>query len=218
MTAPDIFSLGIVLHEMSTGNRPFEGASSAELISSILRDSPPPVNELRPELPADLARVIRRCLEKDPRYRMQTARDVSIEFRDLARTATRPTPISASPLRSPRITDSGAAPADEGFWVAVLPFEYSGSNPDLVALAKGLSEDVVTGLSRFSYLRVIARGSTAKYSSESGDIRAIGKELGARYVMEGSIRHAGAKIRIAVQLVDASSGEKLEQMATFEGH
>ena len=53
---------------------------------------------------------------------------------------------------------------------------------------------------RFSYLRVIARGSTAKYSSESGDVRAIGKELGARYVMEGSLRQAGAKLRIAVQL------------------
>ena len=72
-----------------------------------------------------------------------------------------------------------------------------------------MSEEVVTGLSRFSYLRVIARGSTAKYSSESGDIRAIGRELGARYVMEGSIRQAGAKVRIAVQLVDATTGAHL---------
>jgi adenylate cyclase len=64
-------------------------------------------------------------------------------------------------------------------------------------------------LSRFSYLRVIARGSTVKYSSDSGDIRAIGKELGARYVMEGSIRQAGNKLRLAVQLVDAVSGAHL---------
>src|SRR5208337_1947903 len=62
------------------------------------------------------------------------------------------------------------------------------------------------GPSRFSYLRVIARGSTAKYSSESGDIRAIGKELGARYLMEGSLRQAGTKLRLAVQLVDAATG------------
>src|SRR4029077_21276470 len=96
-----------------------------------------------------------------------------------------------------------------GFWVAVLPFKYSGNNADLTALAEGLSEEIVTGLSRFSYLRVIARGSTAKYSSEAGDIRAIGKELGARYVMEGSLRQAGTKLRIAVQLVDASSGAHL---------
>ena len=106
-------------------------------------------------------------------------------------------------------SDSGAVRADEGFWVAVLPFKYSGNNADLAALADGLSEDVVTGLSRFSYLRVIARGSTAKYSSESGDVRAIGKELGARYVMEGSLRQAGTKLRLAVQLVDAVSGAHL---------
>ena len=74
----------------------------------------------------------------------------------------------------------------------MLPFKYTGSNQDLKALAEGLSEEVVTGLSRFSYLRVIARGSTAKYSSESGDVRAMGRELGARYVMEGSLRQAGS--------------------------
>ncbi len=67
----------------------------------------------------------------------------------------------------------------------------------------------MTGLSRFSYLRVIARGSTAKYSSEAGDARAIGKELGARYVMEGSLRQAGPKLRLAVQLVDATTGAHL---------
>jgi len=68
---------------------------------------------------------------------------------------------------------------------------------------------VVTGLSRFSYLRVIARGSTAKYSSESGDVRAIGKELGASYVMEGTLRQAGNQLRLAVQLVDATTGAHL---------
>src|SRR5271167_3321440 len=81
----DIFSLGVVLHEMATGRQPFEGTSTAELISAILRDTPAPVTDTRPDLPADLARIIRRCLEKDPRHRVQTARDVSNEFRDLAR-------------------------------------------------------------------------------------------------------------------------------------
>ena len=205
----DIFSFGVMLHEMATGRRPFEGNSSAELISSILRDSPPSVTDARPELSSDIARVIRRCLEKEPRHRVQTARDVSNEFRDLARTISRPTPFSTSTGRITATADSGAARADEGFWVAVLPFKYSGSNQDLKALAEGLSEEVVTGMSRFSYLRVIARASTAKYSSESGDVRAIGKELGARYGMEGSLRQAGAKVRIAVQLVDSASGASL---------
>jgi non-specific serine/threonine protein kinase len=204
----DIFSLGVVLHEMATGHRPFEGGSSAELISSILRDTPPSVTDARPDLPSDLARVIRRCLEKDPRYRMQTARDVSNEFRDLIRTSTRANPVPTSSARS-AATSSGETRSDEGFWVAVLPFKYSGNNADLKALAEGLSEEVITGLSRFSYLRVIARGSTAKYSSDSGDVRAIGKELGARYVMEGSLRQAGNKLRLAIQLADTVSGAHL---------
>ena len=62
----------------------------------------------------------------------------------------------------------------------------------------------MTGLSRFSYLRVIARSSTARYASEAVDVRAVGKEIGARYVMEGSLRQAGSQLRVAVQLVDAT--------------
>ncbi len=205
----DIFSLGVLLYEISTGKRPFEGTSSAELISAILRDNPPPVSDIRSDLPSDLARIVRRCLEKDPRHRIQTARDVSNEFRDLARTTTRRTPVSTSSARVPVSADSGSARADEGFWVAVLPFKYAGGNQDLEALTDGLSEQIITGLSRFSYLRVIARGSTAKYASESSDVRAIGKELGARYIMEGSLRQAGNKLRLAVQLVDAVSGAHL---------
>jgi TolB-like protein/predicted Ser/Thr protein kinase len=205
----DIFSLGVVLHEMATGRRPFEGTSSAELVSSILRDSPPPVTDVRSDLPADLARVIRRCLEKDPRYRMQTARDISNEFRDLTRLASRSSAVPTSTSRAVAAPDSGATRADEGFWVAVLPFKYKGTDLGLEALADGLTEEIITGLSRFSYLRVIGRGSTARYSGESGDVRAIGKELGARYVMEGTLRQAGTKLRLAVQLVDAVSGAHL---------
>src|SRR5579871_2766502 len=221
----DIFSLGVMLHEMSTGKRPFAGASSAELVSAILRDTPPSVTEIRPDLPSDLARVIRRCLEKDPRHRVQTARDVSNEFRDLARSASRPTLLSPSWPRTSAAADSGSALAavrdDEGFWVAVLPFKYSGANRDLMALAEGLSEEVIAGLSHFSYLKVIARSSTERYAGQSVDVRSAGKELNARYVMEGTLRQAGSKLRLAVQLVDTASGthlwaEKFERAFTPE--
>jgi len=204
----DIFSFGVVLHEMATGRRPFEGSSSAELISSILRDTPPSITDARPELPSDLARVIRRCLEKDPRYRMQTARDVSNEFRDLVRT-TRPTPIPAAASRAVTTPASGQASSDEGFWVAVLPFKHGGSNGDLAALADGLTDDTITGLSKFSYLRVIARSSSSRYAGQSVDVRRAGKELNARYVIEGTLRQAGGRLRLAVQLVETVSGAHL---------
>ncbi len=202
----DIFSLGVLLHEMATGQRPFQGTSSAELISSVLRDTPPLVTDARPELPADLARVTRRCLEKDPRHRMQTARDVANEFRDLARIASRPSLVSTSVSRGMAASDSGAARADEGFWVAVLPFCYKGTDQALLTLADGLTDEISTGLSRFSYLRVIARSSSSKYLSESSDVRTIGKELGARYVIEGNIRHAGSTVRLSIQLLDTTNG------------
>lgn len=203
----DIFSLGVVLHEMATGSRPFEGSSSAELISSILRDTPPSVTDVRPELPPDLARVVRRCLEKDPRCRVQTARDLINEFRDLARIASHSVPASA--LGASPTAGSGAARAAEGFWVAVLPFRHKGSDADVATLAEGITEEIITGLSRFSYLHVIAPASTGKYSNESADVRTIGKELGARYVMEGSLRQAGSRLRVGVQLIDAVSGAHL---------
>ncbi len=117
--------------------------------------------------------------------------------------ASKTTPTESSPL------NPGAAGADKGFWIAVLPFKHSGGNSDLTAFAEGLSEEIVTGLSRFSYLKVIARSSTARFASESVDVRSAGKELGARYVMEGSLRQAGTKLRLAVQLIDAVSGAHL---------
>ena len=132
----DIFSLGVVLHEMATGRRPFEGTSSAELISAILRDTPPPVTDMRPELPVDLARIIRRCLEKDPRHRVQTARDVSNEFRDLAR-QTHPSGFCLSGIRQHRCT-SGAgqttgrrlAPRKAFGWQC-CPSSTAAATPDL---------------------------------------------------------------------------------------
>jgi TolB-like protein/Tfp pilus assembly protein PilF len=145
-------------------------------------------------LPDGLCRVIQRCLEKSAADRFQSARDLLSGLRGAA---------------TAKKDDSGAARAEEGFWVAVLPFEFRGANAEIAALCEGLSEDIVTGLSRFSYLRVIARSSTLQFAHAAGDVRAVGKELGARYVMEGSLRQAGAALRIAVQLVDASSGAHL---------
>ncbi len=206
----DIFSLGVLLHEMSTGGRPFQGSSSAELASAILRDAPPSISEIRPDLPNDLARIVRRCLEKDPQQRIQTARDVSNELRDLERqTFSRAAPIASSTSRAVAANDSGASRAEEGFWIAVLPFKYTGANADVTALADGLSEEIVTGLSRFSYLKVISPNSTAQYSQQSANARSAGLGLGARYVMEGSLRQAGSRLRIAVQLVDTATGAHL---------
>jgi TolB-like protein/cytochrome c-type biogenesis protein CcmH/NrfG len=118
-------------------------------------------------------------------------------------------PGASPPLPTRPAVAIDAARPEEGFWVAVLPFKYSGANADLSTLAEGLTEDIVTGLSRFSYLRVIARSSTSRYANESMDERVAGKVLGARYVLEGSLRQAGPKLRLTVQVVDTTSGAHL---------
>jgi serine/threonine protein kinase len=198
----DIFSLGIVLYEMASGQKPFQGRSPAETMSSILRDTPPALTHV----PADLARVLRRCLEKDTRKRFQTAREICNALRDLsgARVV-----VSSDPTHGSTWTTPIASHAEQGFRVAVLPFKCSGDLAELVPLAEGLTEDIVTGLCRFSYLRVTSVSSNSRHTHEGMDLRSLGKKLGARYIMGGSIRQAGAKLRIAVQLGDASSGAEL---------
>jgi TolB-like protein/tetratricopeptide (TPR) repeat protein len=190
----DIFSLGTLLYEMTTGEKPFQGRSAAELASAILRDTPRPVREVRDELSEGLEAVIQRCLEKNAADRFQSARDLLTRLRGAA---------------IAKKEDSGAVRSEEGFWVAVLPFEYRGANAEIMAFCEGLSEDIVTGLSRFSYLRVIARSSILRFAHQAVDVRAVGKEVGARYVMEGSLRQAGSTLRLAVQLVDTGSGSHL---------
>ncbi len=206
----DLFSLGVLLYEMASGQRPFKGRSTAEITSAILRDTPPAITDVRADVPADLARIIRRCLEKDPRHRVQTARDIGNELRDLARQTSEPVaPAMPTAPRAVAAPDSAASRVDEGFRIAVLPFRYTGTSSDVTALAEGLSEEIVTGLSRFSYLRVIARGSTVASVKEEADARDAGKAIGARYVMEGSLRQAGTKLRLAAKLVDATTGAHL---------
>ena len=196
----DIFSLGIILHEITTGSRPFRGETSAELAAAILRDHPSPVTSARAGLPSELASLIQQCLAKDAAGRFQSAKSLAQALQQ-ARSQLASGAVGVKTVAS--------TTSDEGFWVAVLPFKHRGADSALEALAEGLSEEIVTGLSRFSYLRVIARGSTLKYVNQTTDLRTVGKELGARYVMEGSLRQAAAKLRVAVQLVDALTGAQL---------
>ena len=206
----DIFSFGCVLFEVATGQRPFQGKDPLDSLHKIIHAPTPQLTDRNPVLPADLQRIVRRCLAKEPERRYQSIKDVAIELEELLQELKDRAEweYSVQPASSTETT-SASARADEGFWVAVLPFKYSGAQADLQALAEALTEDIVTGLSRFSYLRVIARSSTQRFTSDGADIRTVGTELGARYVMDGSIRQAGSKLRVAVQLVDAATGAHL---------
>lgn len=193
----DIFSLGVMLYEMASGERPFRGDSSVALASAILRDTPRPLSERRKDLPEGLVRIISRCLEKSAAARFPSARDLRGALGGVvagsSRRAARDVTIAEIADRVRSDTSSGQLRTDEGFGVAVMPFKFSGARSELAALAAGLTDDIVTGFSRFTWLRV----------------RSAGNEAGARYVMEGSLRQAGAKVRLAVQFVDTESGIRI---------
>jgi adenylate cyclase len=96
----------------------------------------------------------------------------------------------------------------EELWIAVLPFKSSG-DAEMESFAKRLGEDITTGVSRFRYLSVVASASAARLKGETGDDRALGAQLGACYVIEGSIRKGGSGIRVTAQLVDTQTGAQL---------
>ena len=207
----DIFSFGCVLFEAVTGQRPFEGKDAIDSLHRTVHAPTPQLKDVNPLAPEDLQRVVARCLAKEPENRYQSIKEVAIELDDLQEVLKSQTGFENArrPAPAPNTPTPGPSTVDEGFWVAVLPFKYTGSNADLTALAEGLSEDIVTGLSRFSYLRVIARNSTLDYDGNSSEVKTIGQTLGARYLMEGSLRQSGTKLRLAVQLVDATTSAHL---------
>jgi serine/threonine protein kinase/tetratricopeptide (TPR) repeat protein len=189
----DIFSLGVMLYEMASGRRPFRSDSTAGLVSAILRDTPQPATSLRAGLPPQLDRAITRCLEKDPAARAASAREI------LAELSGRGDELSAS---------RGGTPVARRQvpWIAVPAFKPKGADPDLEALADGLTDDITTGLCRFSYLSVLGASDN---SSDSGDGSGHVGGPGARYVLEGSVRRARDTVRVNVQLRDTSTGAHL---------
>lgn len=189
----DLFALGILLYELIAGRRPFAGATPADVISSILRDAPPPLQTLRVDVPAEIAHVISRCLEKDPERRVQTAKDVRNEL-DRARHA----------LESGAIRARQEVPS-----VAILPFVNRGHDEDDEYFADGITEDVIAQLCKVRTLMVIGRTSVMSLKHSGEGPQAIAARLNVGHLLEGSVRRIGNRVRIAAQLIDAGSGRHL---------
>jgi len=207
----DLFSFGVVLYEMATRSQPFYGETTAAVFDFILRRAPASPLRLNPRVPPKLEDIINKSIEKDPRLRYQQASGLLSDLHRLKRDTISGRSALAE-LAEPGVVDSSRnAPsrADEGFWVAVLPFRAPGGDADLEALADGLTEDVTSGLSRFPYLQVIAHNSAMAFRGRAADIRMVGRELGARYVLEGSVRKRGSAVRVSAQLLYAASGTQL---------
>jgi non-specific serine/threonine protein kinase len=184
----DIFAVGVVLHEMLLGRPPFTADTSVDLISSIIRDEPPLASENCSDCPEELARLVQRCLAKEPSRRVQTARDVLVQLEEL-----RDQTKSSKSVRS----------------IAVLPFADMSAEKDQDYFCDGIAEEIINALTSVEGLRVASRTSAFGFRATDADSRAIGLQLGVTSLLEGSVRKAGDRVRITVQLINASDGYHL---------
>jgi serine/threonine protein kinase/Tfp pilus assembly protein PilF len=173
----DIFSFGAVLYEMLSGMRAFGGTTIVQVLSAVMRDDPPPLQG------SALAPIVQKCLAKQPGQRFQTMEEVQAALRH-AVTA----PVKVAPS------------------IAVLPFANMSPDADNEYLSDGISEEIINALTQIEGLHVAARTSSFSFKGKSVEVADIARRLNVRHLLEGSVRRAGARLRVTAQMVDASSG------------
>jgi serine/threonine protein kinase/Tfp pilus assembly protein PilF len=197
----DLFSLGAVLYQMATGEQPFPGNTDAMVFDAILNRDPKPLGEANASMPQGLAQVLDKALEKDRTLRYQTATELKTDLLRLKRK------LDSGQRKSAELSDSksGAVKAAEKS-IAVLYFEnLSGAKEDEY-FRDGITEDIITELSKIEGLHVNPRSTVLAFRDKPVTSAQVGQQLGAAYVLEGSIRRAGDRLRITTQLVDTASG------------
>ncbi len=187
----DIWSLGVVFYEMLTGDLPFRSEHEAGLMYLIVNETPPAPSQIDRRVPIQVDNVVLQMLNKDRELRLQSA-DKVIESLNRVKDE-----IENS-------TQTGKTKT-----IAVLPFTNMSNDPENEYFSDGLTEEIITSLTRLKEMKVIARTTTMQYKGTKKDVKTIGRELGARYIMEGSVRKFQDNIRITAQFIDVNDGTQL---------
>ncbi len=199
----DIFSFGSVLYELVSGRRAFQGETTISTLAAVLREEPKPLKEVVSDVPAELEKMIARCLRKDPNRRFHHMMDLKVALEELGaelhNLAKQRESGMAKESRSPETPPS----------IAVLPFADMSPQRDQEYFCDGITEELINALAKVEGLRVASRTSAFQFKGKAEDIGKIGSQLKVRMVLEGSVRKAGDRLRVTAQLIDVAEGYHL---------
>jgi non-specific serine/threonine protein kinase len=194
----DLFSLGAVLYEMAAGKQAFSGATSAVIFDQILHRAPVPLARLNPAVPEGLERIISKTLEKEREARYQSAADLRADLKRLKQD-------TDSGRTGAREEKAPAKPPEKS--VAVLYFENLSGVKEDEYFRDGITEDLITELLQVEGLEVFTRSAVLPYRDKPVSAPQVGQELRAAYVLEGSLRRAGNRLRFNAQLLETKTGK-----------
>jgi non-specific serine/threonine protein kinase len=201
----DLFSLGVVLYEMSTGVVPFSGSTVALIFDGILHSEPAPATSLNSRMPMAIENILGKALEKDADLRYQTAAELRADLKRLKRDLDSNRRHAADQSDSSNSHPSAAAAAAAKKSVAVLYFENQSGGKEDEYFRDGMTEDIITELSKIAQLQVFPRSEMLAFRDKQTLAPQVGQQLGATFILEGTIRRSGNRLRITAQLVESST-------------
>jgi serine/threonine protein kinase len=196
----DLFSLGTVLYQMAGGVLPFAGDTSAVIFDAILNRDPEPVDVVNPTVPVEFGRILSKLLEKDRTLRCQSATELKTDLNRLKRN------LDSGGRRAAELSESRSGiPKPSSKSVAVLYFENPSGVKEDEYLRDGITEDIITELSKIRGLNTFSRPTVLAFRDKPTTPAQIGNILKAAYVLTGSLRRSGSRLRITTQLVDTQT-------------